>query len=410
MDSIKQLYSTLFRHSLKRTIYVVAGLTVALSLPITILLTQQQQDLRQRASFETNSNSNNQNNCYSSSKKGDGCSCVGDFQCESGNCAISQGSQSKTCKPGSSATKAPSPTPNVTPTTNTQPNSSLPTFAIPTGGSGFLTNCSASSGRGTYCSCTSGSQCTSGSCVTYANTSYKYCAAGTGNPSPTPTPSPTTGCGLNNRPGGCACQLTSQCQQGLTCVNGSCGGANPLSPTPTNGPDETRILLTVSLPGISNRTGSAAAAPKRLARETKVEIYNASNQKVGEKTGNLVYDTSSKLYKGTISLGTGFTSGQYVVKVKMDNSLWKRIPGIVTITANTDTNQTSQIQLVTGDLDQNNSLTVVDYTNFVKCFKGESSCTDTLKVLADLDDDGTAKDDLDDLTILQKGFAVRDGD
>jgi len=94
----------------------------------------------------------------------------------------------------------------------------------------------------------------------------------------------------------------------------------------------------------------------------------------------------------------------------MDNSLWKRIPGIVTITANTDNNPTTQIQLVTGDIDQNNSLTVLDYTNFVKCFKGESECTDSLKIFADLDDDGVVKDDLDDLTILQKGFAVRDGD
>lgn len=409
MDSLKKIYSALFQHSLKRTVYVIAGLIIALSLPITILLTQQQQDLRQRATFDTNSYNNNspggtQSNCYTSSRRGDGCSCFVDSQCASSNCSGQFGGQ-KTCKPTTTPTTAvPSPTqiPTVT-TTN-------PTFSFPTGGTSGYGNCTASTNRGTYCSCTSNTQCSSGNCTTYGNTNYKYCGSGSGSPTANPSPSPTSSCGLNNRAAGCACQLTTQCQQGLTCTNNSCSGANPLSPTPTNGANETRILLTVSLPGISNISGSNSASPKRIARETKIEVYNSSNQKVSDKTGNLIYDTASKLYKGTVSLGDGFTTGQYIVKVKMDNSLWKRIPGILTITANTDNNPTTQIQLVTGDLDQNNSLTVLDYTNFIKCFKNDSTCTASLKILADLDDDGSAKDDLDDLTILQKGFAVRDGD
>lgn len=408
MGTISKLYSTLFQHSLKRTIYVVAGLIITLSLPITILLTQQQQDLRQRASFDPSSNNigGTQSNCYTSARRGDGCSCFVDSQCASDNCS-GQYSGQKTCKP-KTTTPTTIPTPTQTPTTTT-PNYSYPTFSFPTGGFGGYGNCSASTGRGTYCSCTSDSQCSSNSCVGYGGYSgYKIC--GPGGSSGTVIPSPTSSCGLNNRAAGCSCQLSTQCASGLTCLNNSCGGTNPLSPTPTNGPNETRILLSLSLPGISNRTSSSAAVPKRIARETKVEVYNSSNQKVSDKTGNLIYDTASKLYKGTISLGDGFTTGQYIVKVRMDNSLWKRIPGIVTITAKTDNNPTVQIQLVTGDLDQNNSLTVLDYTNFVKCFKGESTCSDSLKILADLDDDGSAKDDLDDLTILQKGFAVRDGD
>lgn len=418
MDSLKQLYSNLFQHSLKRTVYVIAGLIIALSLPITILLTQQQQDLRQRATFNNGINENNDYvggeggnsyntgsnyngaSCYGSTGKNIGCSCTSNSQCVSNYCAVGLNSQ-RQCQ-----TKPTSPTPTPTQLANGTP---APSYS-PNSGGGIYANCSAATGRGTYCTCSTSNQCASNNCMSYAQ--FKICGPGngTGTPTSTPTPTATVTCGVNNRTAGCACQLSTQCQSGLTCFNNICsGGGTPLTPTPTNGPNETRIMFTIGLPGISNTTG-ATLPPKRIGRETKIEVYNSANQKVSEKTGTLVYDTASKLYKGTVSLGDGFTTGQYVVKIKMDNTLWKRIPGIVTITEKTDTNPTTQVQLVTGDLDQNNSLTVVDYTNFVKCFKGDSTCTDSLKILADLDDDGSAKDDLDDLTILQKGFAVRDGD
>lgn len=48
---VKDLFRKLFFHSPKRTFLVVGGLIVMLALPITVLLTQQQQDLRQEASI-----------------------------------------------------------------------------------------------------------------------------------------------------------------------------------------------------------------------------------------------------------------------------------------------------------------------------------------------------------------------
>ncbi len=47
---VKKLFKTLFLHSFKRTFFIVGGLIVMLSLPITILLVGQKQDVRQRAS------------------------------------------------------------------------------------------------------------------------------------------------------------------------------------------------------------------------------------------------------------------------------------------------------------------------------------------------------------------------
>lgn len=50
---VKNLFRTLFLHSPKRTFFVIGGFIVILALPLTILLTQQSQDVRQRAAGET---------------------------------------------------------------------------------------------------------------------------------------------------------------------------------------------------------------------------------------------------------------------------------------------------------------------------------------------------------------------
>ncbi len=49
MSSIKNLIEGAFFHSWQRTLMVLGGVVMAIALPATILLTQQQQDLRQRA-------------------------------------------------------------------------------------------------------------------------------------------------------------------------------------------------------------------------------------------------------------------------------------------------------------------------------------------------------------------------
>lgn len=49
---LKNLLQNLFLHSIKRTFLVTGGLVVMLSIPLTIALTQQQQDIRQRAAGE----------------------------------------------------------------------------------------------------------------------------------------------------------------------------------------------------------------------------------------------------------------------------------------------------------------------------------------------------------------------
>lgn len=53
MQSFRELINGAFFHSWQRTLMVLGGLVLAIALPVTIILTQQQQDLRQRASGYT---------------------------------------------------------------------------------------------------------------------------------------------------------------------------------------------------------------------------------------------------------------------------------------------------------------------------------------------------------------------
>lgn len=458
MDSIKKLYSTLFQHSFKRSVYVVAGLIVALSLPVTLLLAQQQQDLRQRAYSpnEGNTSYNSGSSCYSYNNRGTGCSCTSNSQCSSRNCSGYNNVQ-KTCKAGS-------PTATVTPTpTTSNPNpSSYPTSAFPTFGYG---NCSASTGRGTYCGCTDSSQCSSSSCISYAGTGYRYCSPGGGTTSPTPTPN----CGLNNRPSGCSCQLSTQCQQGLSCTSGKCSGGTTPTPSPTatstptaiptptptpvdmctatnnrpqacsctassqcrsglcsNGtcspqPTEavaqgnTGLNFSVNLPGIAQKlsTNEDNSNPVNSSRIATIQIFDSSNTTALQGPGgiekrSLVFNTANYKFEGAIDLGAAFTTGSYTLKLGLDNTLKKQIGGILTITQGSASNTATLTQLVPGDIDQNNSIDILDYNSFVACYKNLPICTADLSSLADLNDNGTI--DILDLNILQRGFSVRNGD
>lgn len=122
--------------------------------------------------------------------------------------------------------------------------------------------------------------------------------------------------------------------------------------------------------------------------------------------GTANFDSNTYIYKGTVNI-PNLAPGTYTVKIRLDNTLWKKYPNTVNINAGSNNPSVSSVILVPGDLDQNNSLTIADYTNFVKCYKGLSTCTAEMQSLTNFDEDATTKDDLDDLTILQQGFKTQ---
>ncbi len=192
-----------------------------------------------------------------------------------------------------------------------------------------------------------------------------------------------------------------------------------LYPTPTYNPGETYIKISFSLPGIG--VGSANlglnSTPLNPQRDVWITVLDeANNPIVTNQQGRAIYNPTSGKYEGKIGLGllaptptlTPALSDKFVVKIKINNSLYKRTPGISTIHYGSPNNSSTDVALVSGDLNNDNTLGVIDWTFMIACVKNEASCTEKTRKLADLNDNGSI--DETDVQILQRGFALRDGD
>ena len=141
-------------------------------------------------------------------------------------------------------------------------------------------------------------------------------------------------------------------------------------------------------------------APKRPNRSTDIKIVNAQGTAT-TATGSLTYNTTSGKFEGSIN--TSVADGPYTIKVRMDNALWKAVPGIIQLASGTAT--IPEVTLVTGDVSQDNQMNIDDYNALISCF-GKSSCTNHDKT--DLNDDGVI-DELD-LNLMIAAFLKRNGD
>ncbi len=194
--------------------------------------------------------------------------------------------------------------------------------------------------------------------------------------------------------------------------------ATPI-PIPTIGSDQTGLKVSLALPGIGTKTNLGEKnAPNRATRVATAIVLDSSNTPVTtEKTGVLTYSTTTGRYDGYISLGSSIAtqSGSYIVKIKMDNTLYKRTPGIVTINKLSPDNTVPAVELVSGDLTgpnntSDNTLDILDYNLFQACYRGQAACTTAVAQKADFNDDGVVKGDDIDANILSRGFYIRNGD
>ncbi len=204
---------------------------------------------------------------------------------------------------------------------------------------------------------------------------------------PTRTPIPTT-----TVPGG-GTTLTPS-----TTIPG--GGTSTLTPStsPTGSQGDMTLAVSATLPGIGSAQGNNNS-PKNTTRPANIQILNNTNEIVKEASVNLNYANGT--YKGTASL-SGVAAGSYTIKIKMENTLYTRISGIVNLKLGANT--LNSVMLIPGDLNGDNILDMRDHSIFVKCYQGE--CNE--KGLADFDDDGKLSGF--DYNILIRSFAIRQGD
>lgn len=245
----------------------------------------------------------------------------------------------------------------------------------------------------------------------------------------------------------CSSACPNDCQQGLICRNSVCSSTvdiptptplgcilneqkvcitptplptSVLTPTPTGVTQGgTKIIVGFTLPGIGASTGTKSGynpTPARPNRQVSIKLLNSTNQQsetIAASASVSSQITTEFTWKTAPTVITS-SAGTYSAYIKVDNSLWKRLSGIQTITAGT-TNNLGGIKLVTGDMDGNDRLNLADYTKIIGCVPQppnnqpkDATCTGDKKTLADINDDGKVSDE--DIMILLSGFATRDGD
>ena len=169
------------------------------------------------------------------------------------------------------------------------------------------------------------------------------------------------------------------------------------TPTPTPLPLSTILSVTVFLHGIG-ASGDNANADSSLSNKSPIHsqiaatsfIYDSQDQLVSSASGDLNYDTAKGNFSGTINQGTAFQQGQYTIKIGTTTHLRRLVPGIQTINPG-QTNSLSAISLVTGDVNNDNTLNILDYNLLIGCYSDlepAKSCTDAEKNSTDLNDDG----------------------
>ncbi|MBA3724069.1 MAG: carbohydrate binding domain-containing protein [Candidatus Levybacteria bacterium] len=184
--------------------------------------------------------------------------------------------------------------------------------------------------------------------------------------------------------------------------------------TPASG--HTTMQTTLKLHGLGK--GGDSANPnsmgnfnlQRPQRIVTMEIFDVNNQLVATKQGPVSFNTTNGNFVGTIDLGTQFSTGQYTVKVKTDQHLRGLVPGIQTIASGQNI-QLQSLTLVSGDVNNDNQINIIDYNFLMGCYSDLSpavSCAAGNKQKADLTDDGDVNQF--DYNLFVRELSNRSGD
>lgn len=110
-------------------------------------------------------------------------------------------------------------------------------------------------------------------------------------------------------------------------------------------------------------------------------------------SGNVNYKIATGDFGGDIVVtGATIPSGSYLIKVKSPGYLKKQLTGIINIVPSA-TNTLPNVTLITGDINNDNSLSISDYNVLLDCYSDllpARNCSDqNKKMSADLSDDGS---------------------
>lgn len=180
------------------------------------------------------------------------------------------------------------------------------------------------------------------------------------------------------------------------------------SPTPiseTSIPEGGALLkISVSLPGIGTRFESDNKSPVDEERAAQVQLIGSENAAPINASGTLAFNGSE--YKGYVVVPS-ITPGNYQIKVRLNTTLYKVIPGIYNIN-DKKIIDTTPVRLTNGDFNQDQVLDLLDYNIMLACVQGKPACDEATQKLTDLNSDGRVAEA--DYSIFVRQFDVREGD
>lgn len=190
---------------------------------------------------------------------------------------------------------------------------------------------------------------------------------------------------------------------GITFSEGPAPTSIPPTNNPTNNPTQLptnppagggiTINMQLLLHGIgkggdnANPGSGGNPTPIHTTRTITATLINASGQPQTQANGTIQYNSASGNFTGNITISS-VPAGAYLVKIKVPGFLQKQLPTIVDTTKQTTFTPT-QAAVVTGDVTNDNTLSLADYIMITNCFGSKintPSCQD--KTAADINDDG----------------------
>lgn len=263
---------------------------------------------------------------------------------------------------------------------------------------------SLSSGRSLDCHCTLDSQCSSNKCRVSEDPANNKCVPYL-TPTLTPSPSPTP-----IRQGDIPVPTPTHTPTPTNTPTPTQAPTNTPIPTATIPIGQTSLNITASVTGIGIGQGFNNE-PLHPNRTIDVAVYDFTTKALkGTFQVQSTYDPAIGKFKAQMALNDSIVpaSGAYDIKIKMNNTLQKKISGIY-INKDAVNSYATNFALVPSDLDQNNTLNINDYTLAAGCLKvvdPAPSCTDEIRARFDLNDNGITKGDTVDFHVMQIGFAT----
>lgn len=170
------------------------------------------------------------------------------------------------------------------------------------------------------------------------------------------------------------------------------------------------FMLTVCPHGLgncgdnANANGGGNSEPLHQQRSVIVTFLNAQSQPISIAQGNLSYSKGGGYFQGTVS--SAVPRGMYLIQVKLDGFLSKQIPGIITV-AQGQAITLPSISVVSGDINNDNLINILDYNDFNNCFESKFTTSSCINKNSDVNDDG--KVDGIDYNLFLRELSVQRG-